>query len=77
MKNILFKRLGAAVLILTLLISVLAGCSSNQSAGGNAATGNPDTFYRTVDEIIESGTINIGVFYSANPISKRTESWHE
>ncbi len=66
MKNILFKRLGTAVLILTLLISVLAGCSSNQPAGGNAA-GNPDTVYRTVDEIIASGTINIGVFSDKSP----------
>lgn len=66
MKNTLFKRLGTAVLILTLLISVLAGCTSNQSTGGNA-TGNPDTVYRTVDEIIESGTINIGVFSDKSP----------
>lgn len=65
-KNTLFKRLGTAVLILTLLISVLAGCTSNQSTGGNA-TGNPDTVYRTVDEIIESGTINIGVFSDKSP----------
>ncbi len=65
-KNTLFKRLGTAVLILTLLISVLAGCTSDQSAGGNA-TGNPDTVYRTVDEIIESGTINIGVFSDKSP----------
>lgn len=66
MKNILFKRLGTAALILTLLISVLTGCTSNQSTGGNAA-GNPDTVYRTVDEIIESGTINIGVFSDKSP----------
>lgn len=66
MKNTLFKRLGTAVLILTLLISVLTGCTSNQSTGGNAA-GNPDTVYRTVDEIIESGTINIGVFSDKSP----------
>lgn len=66
MKNILFKRLGTAVLILTLLISTLAGCSSNQPAGSNA-TGNSDTVYRTVDEIIESGTINIGVFSDKSP----------
>lgn len=66
MKNTLFKRLGTAVLILTLLISALTGCASNQSTGGNAA-GNPDTVYRTVDEIIESGTINIGVFSDKSP----------
>lgn len=66
MKNTLFKRLGTAVLILTLLIFTLAGCTSNQSTGGNA-TGNPDTVYRTVDEIIESGTINIGVFSDKSP----------
>ena len=65
-KNTLFKRLGTAVLILTLLISVLAGCTSDQSTGGNA-TGNSDTVYRTVDEIIESGTINIGVFSDKSP----------
>lgn len=66
MKNTLFKRLGTAVLILTLLIFTLAGCTSNQSTSGNA-TGNPDTVYRTVDEIIESGTINIGVFSDKSP----------
>lgn len=65
-KNTLFKRLGTTVLILTLLIFTLAGCTSDQSAGGNA-TGNPDTVYRTVDEIIESGTINIGVFSDKSP----------
>lgn len=65
-KNTLFKRLGTAVLILTLLISVLAGCTSDQPTGGNA-TGDSDTVYRTVDEIIESGTINIGVFSDKSP----------
>ncbi|MDE6531521.1 MAG: transporter substrate-binding domain-containing protein [Lachnospiraceae bacterium] len=66
MKNTLFKRLGTTVLVLTLLISALTGCTSNQSTGGNAS-GNPDTVYRTVDEIIESGTINIGVFSDKSP----------
>ncbi len=66
MKKTLFKRLGIVTLILTLLISVLTGCASDQSAGSNAA-GNPDAGYRTVDEIIASGTINIGVFSDKSP----------
>lgn len=66
MKNTLFKRLGTAILILTLLISVLAGCTSDQSASGTAAN-NSGTVYRTLEQIQESGVINIGVFSDKSP----------
>lgn len=65
-KNTLFKRLGTAVLILTLLISVLTGCTSDQSASGTAAN-NSGTVYRTLEQIQESGVINIGVFSDKSP----------
>lgn len=67
MKDHLFKRLGSAILILTLLISVLAGCTSGQQSASGAAAGNTDTVYRTLEEIKESGVINIGVFSDKSP----------
>lgn len=65
-KNTLFKRLGTAVLILTLLITALAGCTSDQSASGTAAN-NSGIIYRTLEQIQESGVINIGVFSDKSP----------
>lgn len=66
MKNTLFKRLGTTVLVLTLLISALTGCTSNQSASGTAPN-NSSTVYRTLEQIQESGVINIGVFSDKSP----------
>ena len=69
MKNYL-KRAGAAFLGLTLAITSLTGCGAGQSV---AKTQNSDTgssgeaIFRTVDEIKESGTINIGVFSDKSP----------
>ncbi len=74
MKHLLSKRLGTIVLALTFLVSALTGCGSKNSAdstteAANSAEkeGNSDTVYRTVDEIKESGTINIGVFSDKSP----------
>ena len=53
----------------------LAGCggtSAEPDAAGTADTAetaeeSSDTVYRTLDEIVEDGTINIGVFSDKNP----------
>ncbi len=63
-----------ASLLLLAVVFTLAACgetgSSNtkEKAGKNeAATENSKAVYRTLDEIKESGTINIGVFSDKNP----------
>jgi len=60
MKKNLF-RTGALLLVLILAISTFAACSKKQTASDS------DNLYRTVDEIKESGTINIGVFSDKSP----------
>lgn len=62
----LLKRVGATLLVLTLTISSLTACGSGKSEGDNKI-GEKDTVYRTLDEIKESGTINIGVFSDKSP----------
>ena len=62
----LLKRVGATLLVLTLTISSLTACGSGKSEGNNK-TGEKDVVYRTLDEIKESGTINIGVFSDKSP----------
>lgn len=65
----------ALITLLALTLSfVLAGCGSGGAAAGgggtsgsSAAEGGSDVVYRTLDEIRESGTINIGVFSDKNP----------
>ena len=62
------KRAGAVLLGLTLAIASLTGCGAKQTATetqNNAST--EKIVYRTVDEIKESGTINIGVFSDKSP----------
>ena len=77
MKTLLSKT-GAALLGLTLAGSLLTGCGaapsatdSNVSPGSissdSADSGDADTVYRTLDEIKESGTVNIGVFSDKSP----------
>ena len=61
MKHTAFKKLTAAVLALTLLAALLAGCTTGSPKGEN------ETVYRTVDQIKESGTIHIGVFSDKSP----------
>lgn len=60
MKNSIFSKLGALVLALTLLLVSLTAC------GGNKAD-NDGKAFRTLDEIKESGKINIGVFSDKSP----------
>lgn len=67
------KQILTAALGLSLALS-LAACGSSQpaapqSAAGSTTADSSDTgvVYRTLDEIKESGTINIGVFSDKNP----------
>lgn len=67
MKNIL-KYAGAALLALTFLLASLTGCASKQQAAPDAdAPASDNTVYRTVEEIKQSGTVNIGVFSDKSP----------
>ena len=61
MKNL--KKTIALALSL-LLIFALASCAKG---GGQGGSGGDGVVYRTLDEIKESGTINIGVFSDKNP----------
>ncbi|MDE6435458.1 MAG: transporter substrate-binding domain-containing protein [Lachnospiraceae bacterium] len=77
MKKFISKRLGAGALALTFLASALTGCGSKNAtdttvelknpASDTAEAANSETVYRTVDEIKESGTVNIGVFSDKSP----------
>ncbi len=67
MKNI--RKLVTVVLTLSLTLS-LAACGSENSSNGSETANrekNQNVVYRTLDEIKESGTINIGVFSDKNP----------
>ena len=68
----LFERLTAAALAATLTLSLAACGGSSSTSASSASAGSTsaaasDTVYRTLDEIKESGTINIGVFSDKNP----------
>ena len=68
MKNL--KKIIALLLTVTLTLALVACGKSGSSEGeGDASDGGSDSdvVYRTLDEIKESGTINIGVFSDKNP----------
>lgn len=65
MKNI-FKKIGVSLLGLSLAATSLIGCGASKSAD-ESAKGTESTVYRTVEEIKESGSINIGVFSDKSP----------
>ncbi|SFC21757.1 lipoprotein, YaeC family [Butyrivibrio sp. YAB3001] len=77
MKKKLFKKVVASVSAAALGVAALAGCgsSSEQPAAkadstaseASAQTGDENKIYRTLDEIKESGKVNIGVFSDKNP----------
>ena len=70
MKQFGWKRLGTFGLALAFLVSALAGCGTEAVTSDNTTKeteSNSDTVYRTVDEIKESGTVNIGVFSDKSP----------
>lgn len=78
MKNIL-RKTGAALLGFTLSAVSLAGCGAKPAAASPAdqnADQGADTsaVYRSVDEIKESGTINIGVFSDKSPFGYVNEN---
>ena len=63
------RKLVTIVLTLSLTLS-LAACGSGDSSNNNVTANSRKTqnvVYRTLDEIKESGTINIGVFSDKNP----------
>ncbi len=63
-----FKKIGAVLLGLTLTITSLTGCGAkNATQSTSASNSSESVVYRTVDEIKESGTINIGVFSDKSP----------
>lgn len=49
------------------LVLSLAACGSSQPAASPSDNAGSSAVYRTLDEIKESGTINIGVFSDKNP----------
>lgn len=63
MKNKLIKKVAAVGIAAISAVGLLAGCAKGN---GNANEGGKE-IYRTVDEIKESGTINIGVFSDKSP----------
>ncbi|SES78828.1 polar amino acid transport system substrate-binding protein [Pseudobutyrivibrio sp. C4] len=77
MKNNLLKKLSSGLLITALTATVFVGCGNSSAdageevkdasveAGADAADSNAG--FRTLDEIKESGTINIGVFSDKSP----------
>ena len=71
-KNILNKLTGLA-LVGTLAVAGLTACGSSAASSDVAATGedtveaSSNAGFRTLDEIKESGTINIGVFSDKSP----------
>lgn len=63
------KKLGALLLGTTLALSTLTGCGTSKPSAPEASTqaDAESTVYRTLDEIKESGEINIGVFSDKSP----------
>ncbi len=70
MKNNLLKKLISGFLTIGVIASAITGCgsagSTDQAAGAGSAKAE-NRVYRTLDEIKESGTVNIGVFSDKNP----------
>lgn len=70
MKKHVFRTTAAAGLAAITALGLLSGCGSSTAQETTAAAqteGSADTVYRTLDEIKESGTINIGVFSDKSP----------
>lgn len=75
MKNNFVKRITSGLLVTGLLAASLTACGSSASTseiveekeGKVEAAADADAGFRTLDEIKESGTINIGVFSDKSP----------
>ena len=59
------KRAAAVALGTLTIATALAGCNATANEAG--AADDSDAIYRTLDEIKESGTVNIGVFSDKSP----------
>lgn len=74
-ENIMKRRLLSIVTGIALTLGALTGCAQAVAPSAPAATEEApaegaeasDKIYRTLDEIKESGTVNIGVFSDKNP----------
>ena len=70
--NLLKKLLGTSLAVVT-AVGLLTGCGNKEAATGTETTATETTetasngSFRTLDEIKESGTINIGVFSDKAP----------
>ncbi len=69
MKKYSIKKVLVSAAALILSLGALTGCTGVQPAtgSGEAEASKGDAVYRTLDEIKESGKINIGVFSDKNP----------
>ena len=68
MKKRIFTKFLTGLLTVSLGAAVLTGCGSKDAATQDAqAAADSNQIYRTLDEIKESGSINIGVFSDKNP----------
>ena len=65
MKKGSIRKLLASVLTVAAVTGLVTGCGSTETE--STASGDSKTVYRTLDEIKQSGTINIGVFSDKNP----------
>ena len=75
MRNKLLKRLTSGLLIIALTAATFTACGSSDNSAATSDAGTTDSSnetgssagFRTLDEIKESGTINIGVFSDKSP----------
>ena len=68
MKNRFIHKIAAIGLAALTTAGLFAGCAGNAGTGNaNPEGGNENVIYRTLDEIKESGTVNIGVFSDKSP----------
>lgn len=65
MKKGSIRKLLASVLTVAAVTGLVTGCGSTKTE--STASGDSKTVYRRLDEIKQSGTINIGVFSDKNP----------
>ena len=68
MKKNWFRKIGILGLLSAASLGLLAGCGKKENKSASAKEGEPSAaVYRSLDEIKESGTINIGVFSDKSP----------
>ena len=70
MKNTIVKKLVTGIVTASLSVLALTGCATSGAATGAApesGVAGAQKVFRTLDEIKEDGTINIGVFSDKNP----------